>query len=103
MKAGGKAGMTAILDKNAAVAALQSLPGWAISADGKGIEKNYAFKDFVEAFGFMCRVALHAEKTNHHPEWFNVYNKVNVKLSTHDAGGITDKDIKLAGLMEKSL
>jgi 4a-hydroxytetrahydrobiopterin dehydratase len=95
--------MTAILDKDAAQKALQSLPGWGLSADGKGIEKEFKFKDFNAAFGFMGRVALHAEKLNHHPEWTNVYNKVAVRLTTHDAGGLTEKDIALAALMEKSV
>ena len=93
--------MTAILSKNEAETALASLPGWVLSKDGRGIEKAYAFKDFVAAFGFMTRAALVAEKMNHHPEWSNVYNKVQVRLSTHDAGGFTDKDVKLASAMEK--
>ena len=94
--------MTALLSQDDAAKALQNLPGWALCADGKGIEKTYAFKDFNAAFGFMSRAALHAEKMNHHPEWSNVYNKVAVRLTTHDAGGLTEKDIRLAGLMEKS-
>ena len=73
---------------------LQEMSGW--SFHNNGIEKEYRFKDFVEAFGFMTRAAIHAEKANHHPEWFNVYNQVKVRLSTHDAGGLTDKDFALA-------
>ena len=61
-----------------------------------GIEKKYVFKDFVEALGFIVKVGITSEKENHHPEIFNVYNKVNLRLSTHDAGGLTDKDFKLA-------
>jgi 4a-hydroxytetrahydrobiopterin dehydratase len=65
------------------------------------ITKKFEFKDFNQAFGFMVRAALVAEKMNHHPEWFNVYNKVEVTLSTHDAGGLTELDVKLAEAMEK--
>jgi len=74
--------------------ALATIDGWAL---GKGeIEKAYVFADFSAAFGFMCRVALLCEQHNHHPEWSNVYNKLNIRLSTHDAGGITQKDFDLA-------
>jgi len=74
--------------------ALAGLPGW--TRNGDGIERSYRYKDFVEAFAFMTRVALLAEKADHHPEWSNVYNKVEVRLTTHDAGGITGKDVALA-------
>lgn len=77
---------------------LSKLKGWSFQNDG--IEKEFEFKDFVEAFGFMARVALLAEKANHHPEWSNVYDKVHIRLTTHDAGGVTDKDFKLAGGIE---
>jgi len=77
---------------------LSKLKGWFFQ--NNGIEKKFEFKDFVEAFGFMARVALLAEKANHHPEWSNVYNKVHVRLTTHDAGGVTDRDFKLAGGIE---
>jgi 4a-hydroxytetrahydrobiopterin dehydratase len=76
---------------------LASLPGWSV-LKGK-LHKNFLFKDFIEAFGFMCRAAVHFEKLNHHPEWFNVYNKINVDLVTHDSGGITKNDIVLAGTL----
>ncbi len=75
--------------------------GWAKTADGKALEKTFKFSNFVEAFGFMTRAAIHAEKLNHHPEWFNVYNKVEVKLTTHDTGGLSELDVKLAGVMDK--
>ncbi|MEM6596238.1 MAG: 4a-hydroxytetrahydrobiopterin dehydratase [Pseudomonadota bacterium] len=75
--------------------------GWIKSADGKAIEKTYKFGNFIEAFGFMTRAAIHAEKLNHHPEWFNVYNRVEVKLTTHDTGGLSELDVKLADEMEK--
>jgi 4a-hydroxytetrahydrobiopterin dehydratase len=78
--------------------ALAGLPGWTL-ADGK-LHKEYKFADFIHAFGFMATSALGIEKMNHHPEWFNVYNQVTVDLSTHDAGGITSKDVKLAKLLD---
>lgn len=78
----------------AAVSKLSELSGWTYR--DKGIEKSYQFLDFVAAFGFMTRAAILAEKADHHPEWFNVYNKVNIRLSTHDAGGLTDRDFDLA-------
>ena len=73
---------------------LSNLPGWQI-VEGK-LHKDFQFDDFIQAFGFMTRAALHIEKMNHHPEWFNVYNKLRVDLTTHDAGGITENDINLA-------
>ena len=80
-------------------ARLSSIPGWSV-ADGK-LHREYAFKDFVHAFGFMASAALVAESMNHHPEWFNVYSTVRVDLATHDAGGITELDFTLAGKMEE--
>jgi 4a-hydroxytetrahydrobiopterin dehydratase len=77
-------------------AALDELLGWADVEGRDAIRKSYRFKDFSEAFGFMTRVALAAEKLDHHPEWFNVYNRVEVTLSTHDAGGVTKRDVELA-------
>jgi len=73
---------------------LKDMPGWTI-VEGK-LHKEFQFDDFNQAFGFMTRAAMHIEKMNHHPEWFNVYNKLIVDLTTHDAGGITENDIKLA-------
>ena len=73
---------------------LANLPGWSV-VNGK-LHKDFVFKNFIEAFGFMTKAALHIEKMNHHPEWFNVYNKLKVDLTTHDAGGITQNDINLA-------
>ena len=78
--------------------ALAGLPGW--TRNGDGIERSYRFRDFVEAFAFMTRVALLAEKADHHPEWSNVWNKVEVRLTTHDEGGITGKDVALATAMD---
>jgi 4a-hydroxytetrahydrobiopterin dehydratase len=82
-------------------AALAKLQGW-IEVDGRdAIRRNFTFTDFNEAFGFMARAALIAEKLDHHPEWFNVYNRVEVTLATHDAGGVTERDLKLAHEMER--
>jgi 4a-hydroxytetrahydrobiopterin dehydratase len=78
--------------------ALRSIPGWRL-IDGQ-ICKSLECSDFAEAFSLMCRIAMFAEKLDHHPEWSNVYNKIHIKLSTHDAGGITRKDIQLAGLID---
>lgn len=78
-------------------AALNDLPGWSLVNDK--LSREFKFANFVEAFGFMTSAAIEAEKMNHHPEWFNVYNKVVVDLTTHDAGGITELDIELAKKM----
>ncbi len=80
--------------------ALAGLEGWQ-PVDGRdAIEKRYAFKNFNQAWAFMTRVALKAEQMNHHPEWFNVYNRVEVILATHDVDGLSEKDIKLATFMD---
>lgn len=88
--------------KIGAQAALARLEGWHAAAGRDAITKEYRFKDFNAAFGFMARVALHAEKADHHPEWSNVYNRVEVTLSTHDSGGVTDKDVALAHFMDEA-
>lgn len=80
---------------------LGKLKGWSKVRGRDAIEKTFKFKDFNEAFGFMSRTALMAEKMDHHPEWANVYNRVDVVLTTHDAGGVSEKDVKLASLMDK--
>ncbi len=77
---------------------VRNMKGWELN-DEK-LQKSFKFTNFVEAFGFMTRIALEAERMNHHPEWSNVYNNVTIKLSTHDAGGITDYDIKLAEIID---
>ena len=79
--------------------ALQGLPGWAEMAGREAIGRTFTFKDFSQAFGFMARVALVAEKHDHHPEWKNVYKTVEVVLATHDAGGVTSRDVELAKAM----
>ena len=84
------------LDQAAAALALQSLPGWTHDAAGGAISRTFRFDDFNQAFAFMTRVALHAERNDHHPEWSNVYNRVEMRLTTHDAGGLTQRDIDLA-------
>ncbi|HEY1838022.1 MAG TPA: 4a-hydroxytetrahydrobiopterin dehydratase [Rhizomicrobium sp.] len=88
------------LDAKARKAAMKQLPDWSAVKGRDAIARKFAFKDFNETFGFMTRVALLAEKMDHHPEWFNVYNKLEVTLSTHDAGGVTENDIKMALAME---
>jgi 4a-hydroxytetrahydrobiopterin dehydratase len=78
---------------------LQGLANWAIQEDS--IKKTFTFKDFIEAFAFLSKVAIISEKQNHHPDWSGVYNKVVIQLSTHDAGGVTEKDILFAKTIEK--
>ena len=80
--------------------ALAGLAGWREVAGRDAIAKELRFKDFNAAFGFMARVAVMAEKMDHHPEWFNVYNRVEITLSTHDAGGVSERDIKLAKFID---
>lgn len=89
------------LDPNAVRDAMTDLPAWALADDGKSISRSFRFRDFGEAFGFMARVALAAEKMDHHPDWANVYNRVDVRLNTHDAGGLTELDLKLARKMDR--
>ena len=76
---------------------LKNLPGWSVKNDK--LYKEFQFNDFNQAFGFMTRAAMEIEKMNHHPEWFNVYNRILVELTTHDAGGITDNDVNLARIL----
>lgn len=82
-------------------AALAPLEGWEESEGGKALQKSFRFKSFNAAFGFMTRVALIAEKMDHHPDWTNVYNRVDVRLSTHSAGGVTELDVRLAKKMNE--
>ena len=70
--------------------------GWALEEGGKALTRSFRFKDFSEAFGFLTRVAMHAEKVDHHPEFTNVWNRVDLRLTSHDAGGVTDRDVALA-------
>ena len=80
--------------------ALAALPGWTHDPERDAIRKRFVFRDFGEAFAFMTRVALEAEKADHHPEWSNVWNKVDILLTTHDAGGLTTRDVALARKIE---
>jgi 4a-hydroxytetrahydrobiopterin dehydratase len=88
--------MSAKLTADDKASALAKLNGWSEVEGRDAIRRSLRFADFSEAFGFMTRVALAAEKMDHHPEWFNVWNRVDITLSTHDAGGVTKKDIDLA-------
>ncbi|MFB0613548.1 4a-hydroxytetrahydrobiopterin dehydratase [Aurantiacibacter poecillastricola] len=88
------------LEREKAEEALNSLEGWEFDRDGDAISKSFKFSNFSEAWGFMARVALIAESSDHHPEWFNVYNKVNITLTTHDAGGLSERDVKMAKAIE---
>ena len=81
-------------------AAMARLKGWKKTRGRDAMSRSFRFKDFNEAFGFMSRVALMAEKMDHHPEWFNVYNRVDVTLSTHDAGGLSSRDVALARFID---
>ena len=93
--------MTDKLSDGARRDALRNLKEWQEANDGQAIEKKFVFQDFNEAFGWMSRIALVAEKMDHHPEWFNVYRTVRVTLTTHDAEGVTALDIKMAAIMDK--
>jgi 4a-hydroxytetrahydrobiopterin dehydratase len=92
--------MTAKLTGKARSDALASLKGWQEVSGRDAIHKSFKFADFTQAWGFMTKVALAAEKADHHPEWSNVYNRVEIVLSTHDAGGLSDKDVALAGFID---
>ncbi len=94
--------MTAKLTGKARSDALASLKGWTEVQGRDAIHKSFKFADFTQAFAFMTKVALAAEKADHHPEWFNVYNRVDVTLSTHDAGGLSDKDVALAKVIDSA-
>jgi 4a-hydroxytetrahydrobiopterin dehydratase len=89
------------LDDTARKSLAAKLPGWSLANGRDAIQKTFKFGDFSEAFGFMARCALVAEKMDHHPEWTNVWNRVEVTLSTHSAGGLTELDVKLAEAMNK--
>jgi 4a-hydroxytetrahydrobiopterin dehydratase len=89
--------------KIGAQAALQQLPAWtAVAGERDAIQRTFRFADFNAAFAFMTRAALMAEKLDHHPEWFNVYSRVEVTLATHDADGVTELDVKLARFMDEA-
>ncbi len=94
--------MAARLNNAERSAALKQVPQWKLAEDSNAILRQFKFGNFNQAFGFMTQVALQAEKMNHHPEWFNVYSTLDVKLTTHDAGSLTELDIKLAKFMDKA-
>lgn len=98
LKASGKPVLLRGIDKENA---LKSLNGWKLMSDRDAIQKSFIFNDFVEAFGFMSKVAVVSEEMSHHPEWFNVYNKVDVTLSTHDCSGLSQLDIDLATKLDE--
>lgn len=81
--------------------ALATLTNWRLAADGRAIEQTLRFADFSQAFAFMTRVALAAEKLDHHPEWSNVWNRVEIRLTTHDAGGLSERDVALAKMIDR--
>jgi len=95
--------MIARLTDDEIAAALAGLPDWTLDALRAGITRSFKFKDFVEAFGFMTKVALLAEKADHHPEWTNIYNRVEIRLSTHDCGGLSKRDMTLASKVDALL
>ena len=90
------------LERIGAEAALAGLDGWRAAEGRDALVKTFRFKDFNAAFGFMTRVALLAERMDHHPEWSNVYNRVEVLLTTHDAGGVTERDVAMARFMDEA-
>ena len=88
--------MPDLLNNDALAEVLADLDGWSLVEDGTAIEAEFSFKGFNAAFGFMTRVALAADRRNHHPEWSNVYNRVTIRWTTHSEGGVTELDVKLA-------
>ena len=94
--------MAGTLSREALNEALASLPNWTVARSGAALERSYRFSDFLAAFGFMGRVAVYADVVDHHPEWFNVYNRVDVTLTSHDAGGVTNRDIRMARFMDRA-
>ena len=93
--------MKDLLHDKRRVAALADLSGWSLQNDRDAIEKTFVFEDFNAAFGFMSLIALRAEAMNHHPEWHNVYNKVHIVLTSHDVNGLSERDITLAGFIDR--
>jgi len=93
--------MAELMTGEALETAVAELDGWSLSADGLALEKTYSFKGFNAAFGFMTRVAMAAERSNHHPEWSNVYDRVSIRWTTHSLGGISDLDVRLARSCER--
>lgn len=94
--------MSPVLASADRAAALASLPGWAERDDGTALFRDFAFRDFAEAFAFMTRVALAAERLDHHPDWTNRWNRVEITLTTHESGGLTERDISLAREIDRA-
>jgi len=94
--------MTERLDPAACGDRLARLPCWRVTGDPLGLNRHFLFTDFVEAFGFMTQVSLLAERANHHPQWSNLYNRVDITLTTHDAGGLSDRDFALAAEIDEA-
>ena len=94
--------MADMLSQAALDEARAALPDWTVADGGDALERSYRFSDFMTAFGFMGRVAVYADVVDHHPEWFNVYNRVDVTLTSHDAGGVTRRDIAMARFMDRA-
>lgn len=94
--------MADLLDTDALGERLGALPGWRYDSEARCIRKSFRFADFGDAFAFMTRVALAAEKADHHPDWSNAWNRVEIALSTHDSGGVTERDLALAETIEKA-
>lgn len=92
-----------VLSPDEARRRVRELSGWILADDATAISQSYSFADFSQAFAFMARAALAAEKLDHHPDWSNVYNRVDVRLSTHDAGGLTEKDFILAQAIDTAV
>jgi 4a-hydroxytetrahydrobiopterin dehydratase len=91
------------LTETETAALLAEAAGWTLREDGKALVRTFKFKDFNQAFGFMTRVALYADKADHHPEWFNVYNRVEITLTTHDADGLSQRDVDMVRAIETML
>ncbi len=91
------------LDAAQSAKAVAGLNGWMLSADKRAIARSFVFGDFIEAFGFMTRVAIYAERARHHPEWSNVYDRVEIRLTTHDCDGLSERDIELARLIDRTV
>jgi 4a-hydroxytetrahydrobiopterin dehydratase len=102
MPAGREAALASLLDPQRRAEALAGLAQWKVTDGRDAITRKFVFANFNEAFGFMSRVAMQAEKLDHHPEWSNVYRTVEVTLTTHDAGGLTELDVRLARFMDKA-
>ena len=95
--------MAETLDKEAVGGLLEIRPGWTLAGDALSVSASLEFANFVEAWGFMTEIAIAAETFNHHPEWCNVWNRVDITLTTHDAGGLTEKDVALARAIEAAV